>query len=84
MLIIKYLVWRIKVLMHKWEYKTLSYSIKNTEEYAIDLKHFESDLNRYSREGWELDSCFNNKETEGSNILLVILKKNLPSNTSLH
>jgi len=77
MMIIKYLIWRIKILMDNWEYKTLSYSIKNNEEYVIDLKHFESDLNRYGKDGWELTSCFNNKKTEDTNILLVILKRKI-------
>lgn len=61
--------------MQKWEYKTLKIKTHGFFGGKIDEEDLEAQLNEYGEDGWEVVSCFDTNQSEGSSLNVVIVMK---------
>lgn len=62
--------------MDKWEYKTLKFKTKGFWGGVMDLEDFEYALNQMGDDGWELVSCFDTSQSQGSSReVIAVFKK---------
>ncbi|MBD3922181.1 DUF4177 domain-containing protein [Paenibacillus sp. PR3] len=62
--------------MEQWEYKTLKFRIGGFLGGKLDSDEFESELNVYGSDGWELVSCFDTSMGQGtSRDVIAVLKR---------
>jgi hypothetical protein len=62
--------------MEQWEYTTFKYKTGGFLGGKIDSEEFESELNQYGSDGWELVSCFDTAMSQGaSRDIIVIFKR---------
>lgn len=52
--------------MRRWEYKTVEFNTKGFWGGKLDTEEFNNHLNSLGRDGWELISCFDTNQAEGS------------------
>ncbi|MDQ0193281.1 DUF4177 domain-containing protein [Paenibacillus wynnii] len=62
--------------MEQWEYKTLKFKTGGFLGGKIDEFEFQEELNIHGDEGWELVSCFDTTQSQGtSRDIIVVFKK---------
>lgn len=64
--------------MTYWEYKTVEFSTRGFSGGLLDINNFNSVLNEYGRNGWELVSCFDTNQSHGaSRKVIAVFKRSL-------
>ena len=63
--------------MNQWEYKTLEFETKGFAGGLLEIDYFNSTLNSYGREGWELVSCFDTNQSQGASRRVIAVMKRL-------
>lgn len=62
--------------MDQWEYKSIKFFTKGFFAGGkLDLDEFESDLNVLGAQGWELISCFDTSQHQGSSKEVICVFK---------
>lgn len=62
--------------MIQWEYRTLEFETTGFAGGLLDVRDFNSTLNEYGSDGWELVSCFDTNQSHGaSRRVIAVLKR---------
>lgn len=62
--------------MEFWEYKTAQFEAKGFMGGILDIQSFETQLNDFGGEGWELVSCFDTNMSQGqSRYVIAVFKR---------
>ncbi|MDF2890428.1 MAG: hypothetical protein K0R80_795 [Clostridia bacterium] len=61
--------------MERWEYTTIKLQTTGFFGGKLDTDSFENELNRLGSEGWELVSCFDTSQSQGSSREVVAVFK---------
>lgn len=63
--------------MERWEYKTIKFQTRGFLGGKLDTEEFELTLNKMGNEGWELISCFDTSQFQGTtrDVLTVFKRK---------
>ncbi|MFS0839517.1 DUF4177 domain-containing protein [Paenibacillus sp. UNC499MF] len=62
--------------MERWEYQTLKFFTKGFFVGGkLDLDEFDQDLNEMGAQGWELISCFDTSQHQGSSKEVICVFK---------
>lgn len=62
--------------MEQWEYKTLKFFTKGFfTGGTLDIKEFDNELNVMGSHGWELVSCFDTNQNQGSSKEVICVFK---------
>lgn len=61
--------------MERWEYRTFKMLTKGFMGGILDANSFEDELNRLGSEGWELISCFDTSQSQGSSREVIAVFK---------
>jgi hypothetical protein len=62
--------------MEQWEYKTIKFFTKGFFTGGkLDLKEFDNELNTMGSQGWDLISCFDTSQHQGSSKEVICVFK---------
>ncbi|WP_235206666.1 DUF4177 domain-containing protein [Paenibacillus tyrfis] len=62
--------------MERWEYRTLKFFTKGFfTGGTLDIKEFDNELNAMGSNGWELVSCFDTNQHQGSSKEVICVFK---------
>ncbi|GGH27378.1 DUF4177 domain-containing protein [Paenibacillus segetis] len=61
--------------MTLWEYKTIKLKTGGFMGGKLDEMEFESELNRYGQDGWEVVSCFDTSYGQGTSREVIVVFK---------
>lgn len=61
--------------MEQWEYKSVKFETTGFSGGILDLADFDSLLNQYGRDGWELVSPFTTNQSYGSTRYVIAVFK---------
>jgi hypothetical protein len=61
--------------MERWEYRTLKMQTTGFLGGILDTNSFDNELNKMGSEGWELVSCFDTSQSQGSSREVVAVFK---------
>lgn len=65
-------------MMERWEYRTLKMLTKGFMGGILDTNSFDNELNRMGSDGWELISCFDTSQSQGSSReVIAVFKRKL-------
>lgn len=61
--------------MERWEYRTLKMQTTGFLGGILDTSSFDNELNKMGSEGWELVSCFDTSQSQGSSREVIAVFK---------
>ncbi|HET7628003.1 MAG TPA: DUF4177 domain-containing protein [Bacillales bacterium] len=61
--------------MARWEYQTVKFKTGGFMGGKLDERAFQDELNTYGQDGWELVSCFDTSQYQGSSREIVVVFK---------
>jgi hypothetical protein len=57
--------YRRSYIMERWEYKSIKFETEGFLGGILDIKNFDSEINKLGEKGWELISCFTTNQSNG-------------------
>lgn len=61
--------------MAYWEYKTIEFNTKGFNGGLLNINEFNTSLNEYGRDGWELVNCFDTSQSYGASRKVIAVFK---------
>lgn len=61
--------------METWEYKSIKVETKGIMGGILEIRNFDSELNKMGEQGWELVSCFPTSAGQGPRGVIAVFRR---------